>query len=141
VQVFYGSWREHLESSGRPDDEPVVMPWLFSKPFRREYPEKVRDIKARFTGGYLPRNSEAFKRQMSANISHDTRNFLNRIDVPTLVMAGKDDELTPPSMAKGLSSEIPGAELLILEKGGHGLYWEVPHLFNRAVIAFLKSKI
>jgi pimeloyl-ACP methyl ester carboxylesterase len=115
------------------------MPWLFSKPFKKESPERVREIKARFTGGYLSRNSEAFKRQMNANISHNTNGLLHRITVPTLIIAGKDDELTPPSMAEKLSSEIPASKLIIIEKGGHGLYWETPDRFNTEVIKFLKN--
>jgi pimeloyl-ACP methyl ester carboxylesterase len=54
---------------------------------------------------------------------------------------GKNDELTPPNMAKELSSEIPDSRLLIFDQGGHGLYWEVPDLFNKAVLDFVKSQI
>jgi pimeloyl-ACP methyl ester carboxylesterase len=140
VQVFYGSWKEHLNSSGKSDKDPAVMPWLFSKPFRKEYPEKVGEIKERFTGQYLSRNSKAFERQMRANTAHDTKGSLNRIDVPTLVMVGKHDELTPPDMVKEMESEIPRAKLLLFEQGGHGLYWEIPHLFNEAVIDFLNGQ-
>ena len=116
------------------------MPWLFSKPFRQRYPEKVREIKARCTGRYLSRNSKAFGRQMNANIAHDTRGCLHRIDVPTLILVGEHDELTPPSMARELRSEIPNGKLLVFEQGGHGLYWEVPQLFNKAIVEFLKGQ-
>lgn len=116
------------------------MPWLFSKPYRQGYPEKVREIEARFAGRYLSLNSKAFGRQMNANIAHDTRGCLHRIDVPTLVLVGEHDELTPPSMARELESKIANARLLIFEQGGHGLYWEVPHLFNKAIVDFLRSQ-
>lgn len=138
--VLYGSWKEHLNNNGKSHDYPMVMPWLFSKPFRQGHPEKVREIKARFAGRYLSRNSKAFERQMKANIAHDTRGCLHPIDVPALILVGKHDELTPPGMAKELKSEIPNAELLIFEQGGHALYWEVPHLFNKAILEFLKSQ-
>lgn len=140
MRVFYGSWQESLQRSGRSDEDPVVMPWLFSKPFRKEHPEKVREIKARLTGGYLARNSSAFERQMKANVTHDVRGQLNRITAPTLILVGKQDELTPPRMAKELEAEMPDARLLVFEQGGHGLYWEVPNLFNRAVLDFLNGQ-
>jgi len=117
----------------------MVMPWLFSKPFRRQHPEKVKEIKERFTKNYLTRNSAAFERQLNANITHDTRSRLHQIQAPTLILAGKDDELTPPNMAEELNSEIPKSKLLIFEQGGHGLYWEVPELFNESVIDFIKQ--
>jgi len=53
-----------------------------------------------FTGGYLRWNSRAFARQMKANMAHDTRGRLQRVDVPTLIMVGRHDELTPPSAAR-----------------------------------------
>lgn len=115
----------------------MVMPWLFSKSFRRQHPEKVQDIKTRLTKQYLTRNSTAFERQVRANIGHDTRGQLHRIQIPTLIMTGKDDELTPPGMTRELHSEIPNSKLLIFDQGGHGLYWEVPHLFNKAVLEFI----
>jgi len=52
-------------------------------------------------------------------------------------MTDKDAELTHPGMTKELHSEIPNSRLLIFEQGGHGLYWEVPHLFNKAVLEFI----
>ena len=119
----------------------MVMPWLFSKPFRRQHPEKVQEIKARLTKQYLTRNSRAFERQVKANIGHDTRGQLHRIQTPTLIMAGKDDELTPPRMSRELHSEISNSRLLIFEQGGHGLYWEAPHLFNKAVLEFINSEM
>ncbi len=118
----------------------MIMPWLFSKPFRKQHPEKVKKIKARLTGNYLTKNSKAFERQVKANIGHDTRGQLHRIQVPTLILVGKDDELTPPGMAKELKFEIPDAKLMIFEQGGHGLYWEVPELFNKAVLKFIKGQ-
>ncbi|MGD8228085.1 MAG: alpha/beta fold hydrolase [Desulfobacteraceae bacterium] len=141
MKVFYGSWQESLKRSGRSEEDPMVMPWLFSKPFRKEHPERVREIKARLTGGYLAMNSSAFERQMKANVKHDLRGQLNRITVPTLILVGKQDELTPPRMAKELKAEIPDARLIVLEHGGHGLYWEVPELFNKAVLGFLHEQM
>jgi len=140
VQVLYGSWKEHLENVKKSPDDPLVMPWLFSKPFRQQYPEKVKEIKNSFAEGYLSRNSKAFERQMKANTTHDARSDLHRIQVPTLIMVGKHDELTPPRMVKDLKSEMPNAELLVFEQGGHGLYWEEPHLFNKAVVDFLNGR-
>jgi pimeloyl-ACP methyl ester carboxylesterase len=140
MRVLYDSWQGYLQKSGRSDEDPMVMPWLFSKSFRQKHPEKVREIKAGLTGGYLARNSAAFERQIKANVTHDSRGQLNRIFVPTLILVGKEDELTPPRMAKELKEEMPDAKLLILEQGGHGLYWEAPHLFNEVVLDFLNGQ-
>ena len=140
MKVLYNSWEEHLKNSGRSDSDPMVMPWLFSKPFRKQHPDEVKEIKTKFTGGYLPRNSEAFERQMKSNVVHDTRGRLNSITVSTLILVGKDDELTPIRMLEEIKSEIPHAKLMVFEQGGHGLYWEVPDLFNKAILDFLNGQ-
>lgn len=116
----------------------MVMPWLFSKIFRKQYPEKAKHIKENLTKHYLTRNSTAFERQLNANIKHDTRGRLHQIKIPTLILTGRDDELTPPIMAEELHSEIPDSKLRIFDQGGHDLYWEVPELFNESVINFIK---
>ena len=119
----------------------MVMPWLFSKPFRKQYPKRVKEIKERLTAQYLTGNSAAFERQLNANTGHDTRGRLHQIQVPTLIMVGKDDELTPPAMAEELHAEIANSKLIVFEQGGHGLYWEVPELFNEAVLDFVNAQV
>ena len=62
---------------------------------------------------------------------------LGRIAVPTLVVVGRDDALTPLPMAERLTVGIPGARLVILERAGHLSNLEQPEGFNQAVRAFL----
>lgn len=140
MRVLYDSWEGYLKDSGRPEGNPAVMPWLFSKSFRQLRPESVKEIKARLTKGYLPRTSEAFSRQVRANVAHDTRGRLGGIQARALILVGSEDELTPPRMAQELASEMPNAHVRIFEGGGHGLYWEIPALFNQAVIEFLTGQ-
>lgn len=141
MKILYDSWKGHLAISGRPGDEPLVMPWLFSKQFRETSPDRIRDIKTRFARGYLPRNSDAFERQLGANVRHNLAGRLGGIRVPTLILVGRDDALTPPRLAEALHEEIPHSELVVFERGGHGLYWEIPRLFNRTVLDFISSHV
>ena len=46
------------------------------------------------------------------------------IDVPTLVVAGQNDTLTPPKYAQYLHGALPRAELVVFEGAGHGLIVE-----------------
>ena len=62
------------------------------------------------------------------------------MNAQTLIMVGRDDELTPPGMAEKLASEIADSNLLIFDQGGHGLYWELPELFNEAVKDFVNGQ-
>lgn len=49
----------------------------------------------------------------------DSRASLTRIACPTLVLCGRHDVLTPPSLHEDMARRIPGAELAILEESGH----------------------
>lgn len=49
----------------------------------------------------------------------DRRELLGTITVPTLVVVGSEDVLTPPSDAEELAAAIPGARLAVIEGAGH----------------------
>lgn len=64
---------------------------------------------------------------------------LGEIATRTLVICAKDDFLTPAYFSRDLAEKIPGAELVLLEKGGHCVSQTVPSDFNSAVLSFLTS--
>jgi pimeloyl-ACP methyl ester carboxylesterase len=62
----------------------------------------------------------AFERQQMAAITRpDCRDFLPAIAVPTLVIGGLQDRVTPPALQQEIAAGIPGARLMILENCGH----------------------
>lgn len=67
----------------------------------------------------------------------DRRSVLPTITVPTLVVAGEQDVLTPPSEARSMADAIPGAELCIVPGAGHMVPIEAPEPFVQALLAFL----
>jgi pimeloyl-ACP methyl ester carboxylesterase len=67
----------------------------------------------------------------------DARPSLAAIAVPTLVLVGRDDALTPVAASEVLASSIPGARLVILVGAGHLSNLEQPAAFNTAVRSFL----
>lgn len=69
----------------------------------------------------------------------DARPSLAAIHVPTLVLVGSDDALTPPAMAETLATGIAGARLVKIPGAGHMSNLEEPAEFNTAVEAFLRS--
>jgi 3-oxoadipate enol-lactonase len=58
------------------------------------------------------------------------------IRVPTLVLVGADDQVTPPALSRDLAQLIPRASLEILDEAGHLANIEQPQAFNRAVDRF-----
>ena len=59
------------------------------------------------------------------------------IAVPTLVLCGTEDRITPPALSKALAALIPGARLEWIEAAGHLANAEQPAAFNAAVERFL----
>ena len=76
--------------------------------------------------------------QARACASHDALERLASLRVPTLVVGGGDDRLTPPALAEQLAKTIPGAELEVVPEAGHLPYLETPETFERAVLEFLE---
>lgn len=67
----------------------------------------------------------------------DQQDRAARIDVPTLVMVGSDDRITPPELSRQLADIIPGASLAMVDGAGHIANLEQPAAFNSAIDAFL----
>jgi len=66
----------------------------------------------------------------------DGREVLGRIRTPTLVVAGADDKVTPPSCAEELAERIPGARLEVIPQAGHQAPLEQADAFNGIVGRF-----
>jgi pimeloyl-ACP methyl ester carboxylesterase len=73
---------------------------------------------------------------VSLNVS-DTRARLGEIRVPTLVVVGEEDIITPPSESQSLADGIPNSELYSIPWAGHFPMLERPDMFNRLLGQFL----
>jgi 3-oxoadipate enol-lactonase len=67
----------------------------------------------------------------------DQRTRAAAIDVPTLVLCGDEDGITPPALSEDLERIVPGARLEIIAAAGHLTNAEQPSAFNAAVDGFL----
>jgi 3-oxoadipate enol-lactonase len=82
---------------------------------------------------------DAFVAQVRAilDMNDELRAELPSIAVPTLVLVGSQDILTPLGDSEELAEEIPGAELAIIRGAAHGFMLEAGSAFNRVVLEFL----
>lgn len=63
---------------------------------------------------------------------------LSSIDVPTLVVSGEEDLLTPPDVMRAMANAIPGAEFVAIPHAGHLAPFERPDAVNAAIRQFLE---
>lgn len=64
---------------------------------------------------------------------------LEKISVPTLVVAGAEDKVIDPAESEALAQAIPGARLRIIPAAGHLVAWEQPEAFNRELRDWLEA--
>lgn len=69
----------------------------------------------------------------------DANDLLPTIDVPTLVVVGEEDEITPPDQARRMQQRIPGSALEVIAGAGHLANLERPAAFNHLLSEFLVS--
>ncbi len=76
--------------------------------------------------------------RIDAIMAFDRRARLGEISLPTLVICARDDSVTPIHLSDELARDIPGAELVTLERGGHYSPSILPEQFNEPVLEFLR---
>jgi len=76
---------------------------------------------------------------MFANIipQFDVRAGLPTLTIPTLVVSGRQDWVTPVGESEKIARAIPGAELVIFDRSGHMPFIEEQEGFVAAVKQFL----
>jgi 3-oxoadipate enol-lactonase len=82
---------------------------------------------------------EQFVAQVDAILALDdqVRFGLAGVAVPTQVVAGSQDMLTPVGDSEEIAELVPGAELVIINGAAHGLMVESAGTYNRVVLGFL----
>jgi pimeloyl-ACP methyl ester carboxylesterase len=70
----------------------------------------------------------------------DSSAVLSQLKYPALVIAGKEDNLMPVSVAQAMASNIPDCEFRVIEKAAHMAPVEASQAVNQAIWDFLKKK-
>jgi pimeloyl-ACP methyl ester carboxylesterase len=71
----------------------------------------------------------------------DSTPLLASIHVPTLIVVGDEDIVTPPSASEAMHGLIGGSELVRIPQAGHLSNLERPDVFNAALAAFLSHRV
>jgi pimeloyl-ACP methyl ester carboxylesterase len=155
--VAFSLWRRHrgriaglalADTRAEPDDEA-------GRERRRAVAEKARSLGSEAIAAEPPpllsdsadpavwdRVRDMIRRQPGSSIAAaslgmaerpDSRPILSEIDVPTTVIVGSGDTLTPPPMSEAMVAAIPGAQLVVLDGAGHLSNLEAPEAFTAAL--------
>jgi pimeloyl-ACP methyl ester carboxylesterase len=117
----------------------TVAPWLMTYRFLQNV-DSVQAFLQTVRDNPFPQDAARFARQCDAILSHDAAERLHALAVPTHVIVGAEDILTPPRYSQALAALIPNARLTEVPRAGHGLFWENVPEFNAAVAGFLNEQ-
>jgi 3-oxoadipate enol-lactonase len=132
-----GPWNDRIKFVQEKGLEPLVdanMQRWFTEGFRQRAPQVIARMKEMF----LATNPVGYVASCEAVRDMDFRSTNPRITAPTLVIVGKQDPTTPPSVGEVIVQQIRGAKLAALD-AAHISNIEQPKLYAETVINFLQA--
>jgi len=84
---------------------------------------------------------QLFFRVLQSAAQHSAADLLDRIKIPTLIIAGDRDGFTPARLSETMAARIRGSELLMVEGGSHTAPIERPVEVTERIIAFLRAHV
>lgn len=80
---------------------------------------------------------EPYLKTLRASVTFDQTESLAGLTVPTQLIFGSEDQLTPPSIGQEMVDLLPDAQLAVIDGAGHLSNLEAPEKFNHILTAFL----
>jgi 3-oxoadipate enol-lactonase len=81
---------------------------------------------------------DTYRKAVRLLTTFDRRRELANIKVPTLLVAGSEDKVAPPSVMEKMAGKIPGAEYVLMPDCGHLGPMDRPEAFNAILLGFLQ---
>ncbi|NLT50586.1 MAG: alpha/beta fold hydrolase [Ignavibacteria bacterium] len=114
------------------------VPNCFSDFTKKKNPELVEKI-TQNAKRHIPKG---VKGSVFAMLSrNDTNEILPKLEIPALVIAGKDDKITPVTAMKEMADKIKDSDFTEIPNAAHLTPLENPEKFNKALKEFLDTKI
>lgn len=110
----------------------LVVSWAFAAEASAELVQKARE--------QMRRNGQtALYRDFLSCATFDVMSRLSEIPVPTLVLCGREDKLTPVKYSEYLQQSIPNAQVKVIERAGHMVMLEQPEALHDALRQFCRD--
>jgi pimeloyl-ACP methyl ester carboxylesterase len=112
----------------------AFLPKLLGRTSHAERPELVARVEKAILGA-SPRAIANALHGLGARA--DSTPTLREVGVPTLVVCGEEDAITPVAESKAMAAAIAGSRLAVIPRAGHVANLEEPETFNRVLLEFL----
>jgi 3-oxoadipate enol-lactonase len=129
---------ELVQAKGPPAVAEEMIPKLLGETTRRARPDLVDRVRSLV----LSNSADAIAGAIRALMTRpDSTPLLSTIHVPTLLVVGDEDTVTPPAIAENMHRSIAGSEVTVISGAGHLSNLEQPGAFNGAVAHFLAHRL
>jgi 3-oxoadipate enol-lactonase len=116
--------------------EEAFLPKLVGETTKRDSPDLVAQLRERILAT-SPSGIANGLRGLAARA--DSRETLGQIQVPTLVVVGEEDVLTPPAESESMAAAIAGSRVEVIPRAGHLSNLENPPAYDAALARFFDS--
>jgi len=115
-----------------------MLPKLLGETTRRTRPDIVETARALVLSNPVAAITGALRAMMARP---DSTPLLSSVHVPTLIVVGEEDSVTPRAVAEEMHTQIPGSALVVVGGAGHLSNLENPVVFNDALAHFLDHRV
>ncbi len=127
---------DEIQSNGSAGFSEGFVKKVFCKDSLRNKKKLVAQLKT----VVLSNTSQIFCQGMTAIAERaETCSDLSNINIPTLIIVGSEDELTPLAQSEYMQEKIKGSQLKIIDHAGHVSNLEQPEKFNKHLADFLRN--
>ena len=119
--------KDHFEES-----IPKIVRFAFSR-------KASMDLITKGTSNMMKCRSKVLYGDFLACDRFDLMQEVEKIDLPTLILSGEEDEMTPVKYSQFLQDHIKGSKMEILSDAGHMVMMESPQAFNEKVERFIAT--
>jgi pimeloyl-ACP methyl ester carboxylesterase len=119
--------KDHFEES-----VPKIVRFAFSR-------KASMDLIVKGTSNLMRCRPEVLYGDFLACDRFDLMKEVDKIDLPTLILSGEEDEMTPVKYSQFLHGRIKGSKMDILPDAGHMVMMESPQVFNEKVQKFIAT--
>jgi len=115
-----------------------MIPKLLGEQTRRTRPDVAQTVRALIVSS----SADAIANAITALMTRaDSTPLLATIHVPTLIVVGEQDTITPPALSEQMYQAIKGSEYVAIPDAGHLSNLEQPEAFNAALARFLEHRV
>ena len=114
-----------------------TIPPIYSAGFYEMNLEWLNAREALFVKAFDAKWYDGFIRLVISAETHDARDLVDKIEVPTLIIGADEDLITPVSCQQSLYDAISDARFVVIKSCGHASMYEKPIEFFTAVIGFV----